>query len=80
MHWVKEAQYISAYRLKVKFENNEIKLVDLQPYLDGEIFQPLRNIEYFKNVTLNRDIDTISWPNNADFSPDFLYNIGQSIN
>ena len=79
MHWITEVSYIEDYKLKLKFENNEYKLVDLQPYLEGKIFEPLKDVSYFKTVTLNKDIDTIVWPNNADFSPDFLYEIGQLI-
>ena len=79
MHWVTDMRYIEAYKLKLRFENKEYKLVDLQSYLDGKIFKPLKDIAYFKTVTLNKDIDTIVWPNNADFSPDFLYKIGQTV-
>ncbi len=79
MHWITDVTYIEDYKLKLKFENNEYKLVDLQPHLDGKIFEPLKDISYFKSVTLNKDIDTIVWPNNADFSPDFLHEIGRKI-
>ena len=79
MHWLTDVSYVNNYSLKLKFENNEYKLVDLQSHLDGKIFEPLKDISYFKSVILNHDIDTIVWPNNADFSPDFLYEIGQPI-
>ncbi len=79
MHWVTDVRYIEGYKLKLRFENKEYKMVDLQSYLDGKIFRPLKSITYFKTVTLNKDIDTIVWPNNADFSPDFLYKIGQTV-
>jgi hypothetical protein len=59
------------------FEDNIVRLVDLKSHLDGEIFEPLMNIDYFKNVRINPDIDTIVWSNEADFSPDFLYEIGE---
>jgi len=80
MHWVTKVSYIDGYKLKLKFENNEYKVVDLQLHLEGKIFEPLKNISYFKTATLNEDIDTVVWPNNADFSPDFLYEIGQPVN
>jgi hypothetical protein len=76
MHFVKDVTYISAYKLLLTFEDGVAKLVDLEPYLDGEIFEPLRDIDYFKTVHLNPDIDTIVWDNDADLSPDFLYEIG----
>ncbi len=79
MHWITGVTYIEDYKFKLKFENNEYKLVDLQPHLDGGIFEVLKDTSYFKSVTLNKDIDTIVWPNNADFSPDFLYEIGQTV-
>ena len=76
MHFVKNVTYISEYKLSLIFEDDVAKLVDLEPYLDGEIFEPLKNIDYFKTVHVNPDIDTIVWDNNADLSPDFLYEIG----
>lgn len=77
MHWIKDFTYVRDYKLKVMFENNKSKIVDLKNYLTGEIFKPLKNISYFRKAKLNKDIDTIVWPNNADFSPDFLYEIGK---
>ena len=80
MHWITDMSYLGGYKLKLRFENNEYKVVDLQPHLEGKIFNPLKNISYFKSVTLDKEIDTVVWPNNADFSPDFLYEIGQPLN
>jgi len=78
MHYVTDAEYLGGYRLQLTFEDRRKKLVDLEQYLEGGVFEPLKNIDYFKLVTLNSDIDTVVWPNNADFSPDFLYEIGQA--
>jgi hypothetical protein len=80
MHYVTEAIYISDYKIKVRFEDNEVKLVDLEPHLDGPIFEPLKDIAFFRLFTVNEDIDTVTWPNHADFSPEFLYEIGRSMN
>jgi len=63
----------------VRFEDGQTKLVDLGSHLDGPIFEPLRDPAYFRRFTVNSEIDTVVWPNNADFSPDFLYEIGQEI-
>ncbi|MBI4727783.1 DUF2442 domain-containing protein [candidate division TA06 bacterium] len=75
MHFVKDVQYLSDFKLLITFEGDVKKKVDLAPYLDGDVFEPLKNIEFFKRVKINKDIDTIVWENDADFSPDFLYTI-----
>jgi hypothetical protein len=80
MHYATEATYVGDYKMKVSFDNNGVRLVDFGPDLDGPIFEPLKDISYFKTLTVNRDIDTITWPNDADFSPDFLYEIGEPVN
>jgi len=38
----------------------------------------LKDLSFFKRFAVNYDIDTVVWPNGADFSPDFLYEIGES--
>jgi hypothetical protein len=77
MHYVTKVVYLDGYRLKVWFEDESSKVVDLQPYLEGPIFEPLKNLDFFQKVTINPDIDTIVWPNNADFAPEFLHEIGK---
>ena len=79
MHFVRNAEYATGYRLLVTFEDAEIRLVNLEPYLDGEVFEPLRDIGYFGTFRVNPELDTVVWPNGADFSPDFLYEIGQPV-
>ncbi len=77
MHYVIDVTYLSEYKLKLRFDDDSAKIVDLESYLDGPIFEPLKNIDFFRKVTVNPDIDTIVWPNNADFAPEFLYEIGK---
>ena len=79
MHYVTDVAYAGEYKLLIQFEDGETKLVDLEPHLDGPVFEPLRGMAYFKSFQLNSDIDTVVWPNNADFSPDFLYSVGMPI-
>ncbi|MFO7633327.1 MAG: DUF2442 domain-containing protein [Caldilinea sp.] len=79
MHFVRNAQYVDGYRLLLTFEDGSTRLVDLEPHLDGEIFEPLKDVVYFRTVRVNTEIDTIVWENGADMSPDFLYAIGDSV-
>ena len=74
--FVRDVSYVSEYKLLLTFGDGSIKIVDLKSHLDGEIFEPLKDISYFKTVSVNLDIDTIVWENGADLSPDFLYEIG----
>ncbi|MEK7395420.1 MAG: DUF2442 domain-containing protein [Candidatus Poribacteria bacterium] len=80
MHFVKNASYISEYKLLITFENKTVKFVDLGSHLDGKIFEPLKDIEYFKMFRVDPELDTIIWENGADISPDFLYEIGIDFN
>ena len=71
---VDEATYISNYQLQLKFNNNEIKKVDLKNELYGEVFEPLKDKQYFKDFFISHN--TVEWKNGADFAPEFLYEIG----
>jgi hypothetical protein len=79
MQFVRDVQYLSGYKLRLKFEDGVEREVDLSQHLDGEIFEPLKNVSNFRNVRVNSEIDTIVWENGADMSPDFLYEISVPV-
>ena len=66
------------YKIKLWFNDNVVKVVDLSNSLNGEAFTHLRNIDDFKRFTIK--FNTIEWKNGADFAPEFLYEIGEAIN
>ena len=51
--------------------------MDLLPYLEGEVFGELRDLDKFIQFGLTRV--TIEWANGADLAPEFLYEIGQPV-
>ena len=79
MHYVVDALCLGDYKLRVQFENDDVRIVDLSDHLDGPVFEPLKAPAFFQQVRVNHDIDTVVWPNGADFSPGFLYDIGEPL-
>ena len=65
-------KYTNNYSLFLKFNDGTKGEVDLSTHLWGPIFEPLKDISYFKTVRVDNDLGTICWPNNADFAPEFL--------
>ncbi len=72
-------EYLGNYSLRLAFNDGVVKVVDLQNELYGEVFEPLKDIEVFKQVTVNPDTNTIEWRNGADLAPEFLYEIGSEV-
>ena len=70
---ITDAKYIKDYTVYLSFSDGSDGEVDLEPELEGEIFQPLKDISYFKDFSLNQELHTVVWPNGADFAPEFLY-------
>jgi hypothetical protein len=71
---VVHAKYIEGYKIEFQFSNGLTKTIDLSDEIYGEIFEPLKDIEYFKKFSLNPF--TIEWENGADFAPEYLYKLG----
>ena len=69
-----DVDYISDYKLLVTFSDGNRKIVNLEPYLKGEVFGELLDKEKFVQYGLTRV--TIEWANGADLAPEFLYEIG----
>ncbi len=67
---VLEARYVRDYVVRLTFSDGAVGEVDLFAELDGPIFGALRDVEQFKRFSVTRH--TLTWPNGADFAPEFL--------
>jgi hypothetical protein len=59
------------YNLELIFENNEIKIFDMNPYLETGLFRKLKDENLFNRVKIS--FDTIEWPGGIDLDPEILY-------
>lgn len=66
-----EAKVLSDYKLLLKFDTQEQKIFDVEPYLQYEGFKPLINSDEFKNIYI--DFGTVCWKCGSDLSRDTLY-------
>ena len=71
---VTKAAYLNKYRILLTFNNGVSKTVDLEDEIKDSIYEPLRQIDYFKKFEIK--YNTIEWPNGADYAPEYLYEIG----
>ncbi len=63
---------LDGFRVRLTFDDGTRKVVDLEPYLHGPIFDPIRNNPAtFRSVKVQGG--TIAWDNGADIDPDVLY-------
>ena len=69
---VTEAHYISGQTIWLRFSDGAEGEVDLSSEIHGEVFEPLRDLEYFRKFEVSRELGTVVWPNGADFAPEFL--------
>jgi len=67
---VTRAEHIEAHRVRVWFNDGSGGEIDLSESLDGPIFEPLRDVEYFRSFTITGH--TLAWANGADFAPEYL--------
>jgi hypothetical protein len=68
-----EAEYLRDYTIHLRFADGTEGDVDLSQELYGEIFEPLKDIELFRQFTVHPEFHTLCWPNGADIAPEFLF-------
>lgn len=70
---VEKADYLNDYRIELTFSDGLNGVVDLRDEIWGEVFEPLKDVNYFKKFT--KDRWTIGWDCGADFAPEFLHSL-----
>lgn len=71
---VTDVRVLSRYIVELHFEDDAVRVIDLEPLLWGEMFAPLaEDYGLFRQVSVDPDGGTICWPSGADLSPRMLY-------
>ena len=68
---VTRAKYEGGHRLLLTFNDGTSGSVDFSRWLEGPVFEPLKDVAYFQRFFL--DGGTVCWPNEADIAPETLY-------
>lgn len=73
---VVDAKHLEGHRVYLEFNDSTIGEVDLLQSLGGPIFEPLRDVEYFRRFAIEGH--TLTWPNGADYAPKYLHKLVKS--
>jgi hypothetical protein len=69
-----EATPLDDYTVHLRFEDGTTADVDLCYLVDyGGVFEPLRDLSYFRRLRADQEAGTLVWPNDADVAPETLY-------
>lgn len=74
---VNRVSHAGDYRLELSFDDGLRTTVDFEQRVLSRngIWQPLHDVDYFKQARVDPDLQTIVWPNGADICPDVLYGL-----
>ncbi len=71
---VVSAIYNGGYRIKLTFDDGKKGIVDFSEYLSkGGVFDRFRDVEFFKNFSVNDELGTLTWQDAIDLAPEQLY-------
>jgi hypothetical protein len=70
---VVEVHPLPNFHLWLRFLDGTSGTVDLSQELRGPMFEPLANPDLFHQAMVDPELETVVWPNGADLSPEFLY-------
>ena len=79
---VRAVEHLGGHRLRLTFADGLVGDVDLGDRFTGRVgsvFEPLRDVDYFAQVTVDEELGTIVWPNGADLAPDVLHEQAMSL-
>jgi hypothetical protein len=72
---VRGVRHIKDYRLELTFSDGTVAELDFRRRVvgRGNVVGALENLDFFRQVTLDREGGTVAWSNGVDFCPDVLY-------
>ncbi len=69
---INSVKYLQDFKLSVSFSDGTTGEVDFEGRLQGPVFEPLQERDYFARVCVDPELETPIWPNGADLAPEFV--------
>jgi hypothetical protein len=70
---IRGVEALDGFRVRLSLTDGAVRELDLRPYLNGPVFEPVRtDPAFFRSVRVDPELGTIVWPNGADIDPDVL--------
>lgn len=76
---VRDFAIAGPYTLRVSFDDGTEQTIDFRPILVGELYGPLQDLSLFNQVKIDPEVQTLVWPNGADFDPATLHDWPQHM-
>jgi hypothetical protein len=70
---VESFEIIGPHQLRVRFDDGVSREIDFQPVLELPLYQALGQLSVFNRVRIDPEIQTLVWPDGADFDPATLH-------
>ncbi|MGB6066031.1 MAG: DUF2442 domain-containing protein [Desulfomonilaceae bacterium] len=74
VHDVISAVYKGGYLIELEFDDGKRGIVDFSKYLArGGVFERFKDVEFFRNFSVNDELGILTWANEVDVAPETLY-------
>jgi len=76
---INSAKAVTDFTLLIEFDNSEKKIYDITPLLEKEMFSPLKNSIFFRNVQVDKGGYAVFWNEEIDLSEYELWTHGKKV-
>lgn len=74
IHDIVSANYKGEYKIEVTFDDGKKGVVDFSKYIKkGGVFDRFKDINFFKNFTINQELGVLTWQGEIDVAPETIY-------
>lgn len=74
IHDVISASHKGGYKIEIVFDDGKSGVVDFSKYLEkGGVFERFRDIDFFRDFKVNKELGILTWKDEVDIAPETLY-------
>jgi hypothetical protein len=60
-----DAKYLGGYRVRLRFRDGVAGDIDLEARIWGPVFEPPKDVSFFRQFRVDTESHTLVWPNGA---------------